>query len=120
MKVILTKISNSGKKYLGSGFNEYGSETLARCLITKKILYEANMSLRSYALGTGTGTSVRLQTICMVQIVHKSRDSPEVSVTAVAPAAAEHVLIASGRVLNTPRPVPAVFLEEEKKFHDVR
>ena len=80
------------------------------------------MSLRSYALGTGTGTgtSVRLQTICMVQIVHKSRDSPEVSVTAVAPAAAEHVLIASGRVLNTPRPVPAVFLEEEKKFHDVR
>ena len=112
MKVILTKISNSGKKYLGSGFNEYGSETLARCLITKKILYEANMSLRSYALGTGT--SVRLQTICMVQIVHKSRDSPEVSVTAVAPAAAEHVLIASGRVLNTPRPVPAVFLAKKQ------
>ena len=59
-------------------------------------------------------TSVRLQTICMVQIVHKSRDSPEVSVTAVAPAAAEHVLIASGRVLNTPRPVPAVFLAKKQ------
>ena len=51
----------------------------------------------------------------MVQIVHKSRDSPEVSVTAVAPAAAEHVLIASGRVLNTPRPVPAVFLAKKQK-----
>ena len=50
----------------------------------------------------------------MVQIVHKSRDSPEVSVTAVAPAAAEHVLIASGRVLNTPRPVPAVFLAKKQ------